>query len=165
LISSINGYSFGSFVPSPEWNRQSFFNGLPSFQSGEYGVCGEPEDLGPFGETESSSLERKESVPSRVPLLFSICRPTAVVRFVISIVVNAVERVVGRWAKTHIGEECFEDSPSFADFNSSASVFREARMVSSEASFSHVYPRLEFRLVDAGDALFHGTPLFVRTGS
>jgi hypothetical protein len=71
--------------------------------------------------------------------LFLHGRPTAIARFVIPVVVDAVDREAMR-ALTHVSQEIIEDQPSFAD---------------SDAAPSIVFPNMAFWIEASG---FHGRP-------
>lgn len=57
-----------------------------------------------------------------IRVLFGERCPSAVVRFVVTFIVDSVERVFGRRARTHVTEELRKRIPSFAHRDSSSSV-------------------------------------------
>jgi hypothetical protein len=78
-------------------------------------------------------------------------RPSAVVRLVVTVVVDAVERVAGR-AFTHISEERLEAVPARADGDATSAPLRVACMVRITASVAHIRPRaIGGRLDSSGD--------------
>lgn len=75
-------------------------------------------------------------------------RPPAIFWAIIAIIVNAVNREIGGWARPHIGIELLEDLPLFADFNASATIARIAMILWIFATLSHAPPSKPFGRVD-----------------
>lgn len=72
---------------------------------------------------------------SAVANLLSRSRPAAVLRAVIAVVVNAVDRVLGTWLRPHVGKEVLKRfQPSLADCDASTAVAGEFVVVSAVAS-------------------------------
>lgn len=66
--------------------------------------------------------------------------PAAVARFVISLGINAINRVVQRWALAHVGKEGFITIPPLADGNSPSTVARPILVFGSVAPPAHPTP-------------------------
>src|SRR4051812_20755019 len=61
---------------------------------------------------------------SLVVCLFAECRPTTVARFVVPIVVDAIDGVLGRRALPHVGQKVLKDLPALADGDPAPAVVR-----------------------------------------
>lgn len=72
--------------------------------------------------------------------LLSRCGPSTIVRFVVAVIVDSVQAVRGRWARSHVGKEINERRPTIAHADSSSTIVRVSWM-SRCASRVHVYPR------------------------
>lgn len=81
--------------------------------------------------------------PRRVQVLLAVCGPLAIVGFVSTVVVDALDSQSGR-AAAHIGKEVLEAMPPFADLDSSRAVSLEARVVGVVATPAHRCPSLIF---------------------
>lgn len=77
--------------------------------------------------------------------LLSLCSPANISRLVISVVVDAVNGMGGRWPAPHICEEILESVPSPADLNAPRSVIRIVPDVRIIAAASHGHPDSVFR--------------------
>ena len=65
---------------------------------------------------------------SSIPTLREICIPAAVARFIVTIVVNALNSKA-IWAYSHISQKIIKRQPSFAHCNSTAAVVLKAGIV------------------------------------
>lgn len=73
--------------------------------------------------------------------LQKFCRPATVARFVIAVVVDAVERMFRRRRFAHVGVEGFERiKPAVANYNASRSVITVCRGSGIKASLPHILP-------------------------
>ena len=78
---------------------------------------------------------------SSVQVLLLSCRPSAIIRIIPAIVIDAIEgQPCGAFA--HIDDEIPEIAPPFTDGNTSPAVVVEARVVPVVASVDHVKPRI-----------------------
>lgn len=76
-----------------------------------------------------------------VKLLLACC-PTAVVGFVVAVVVDPVNAQLQRWPLAHVGQEILErTSPAITHSDSASTVVSELRMVGASATFDHRMPR------------------------
>lgn len=86
-----------------------------------------------------------KACPSRVLALFDLGGPSHVIRFVVAVVVNAFERVVGRGAPADVAEEgCKGLLPLFRDGNAAPSIVFKRGMVGVAAARFHGRPRRVF---------------------
>lgn len=98
--------------------------------------------LSPFLQTARYALELVHRGSAAIADLLQRCRPSAVVRFVVPFVVNAIESSA-RWTRTHVREEVGELIPSRADLDASTTVLRESSIVWIAASLAHGGPRVK----------------------
>jgi hypothetical protein len=85
---------------------------------------------------------RRLSVPPFIALLLRAGGPTAVARFVVAIVVDAVQRMIGRWAPAHIGQKVFVGAaPPVAYRDTASAVITVALVGLGVAAFQHAAPR------------------------
>ncbi len=84
------------------------------------------------------------SVLARVARLLAPCRPSAVCRFVIAVVVDAVNRMIRRRSMSHVGQECLERlAPSVAHANAASAVIAPFVGSGIHASFADTKPHVE----------------------
>lgn len=105
-------------------------------------LCGTVSDTEYFGkvsQTTSDAANGKKAIISRVAGLFSSSGPTAISRFVIAIVVDAVNRLANG-ALAHIGKKILELIPSFTNTNSSAPIVFVLRNMFVSAPGTHTCP-------------------------
>jgi hypothetical protein len=80
-----------------------------------------------------------------IVVLFKPCGPTAIVWFIVSIVVDAIKCISTRGTRTHVCEEQNEILPSFAYRNSPRAVVFEAFIVWVATATQHASPDVIFR--------------------
>lgn len=105
-------------------------------------------------------------VSSGVSSLFLLCSPSAVLWAVVSIVVDAVNRVLGRWPRPHVLDKCLKRvSPSFTDLDATPTVQREPFIGWVGATLNHHDPdfvnggfRKAVRSIYCDGYLSHETP-------
>ena len=101
--------------------------------------------LAPFSSGHSFPVMGYISTPTHVIGLLFRCCPPAIIRRVITIIVDTVNRVLGGWLQTHIGKEIFKRIfPPIADSDSSTSVSRVFRVSDVVASIFYASPRVIF---------------------
>lgn len=98
-----------------------------------------PYNLSPFGNWPSFSVMRPVGIVASVPMLLNISSPAAILRAVISIIVDSF-KTQSVWAMTHVGKKVFKTQPSIADFYSAPSVVRPTRHIWVPASCQHSSP-------------------------
>ena len=77
---------------------------------------------------------------SAVARLLELGRPSAVLRAVVAVIVDAVETVLGRRARTHVLEEGFEGVPPFAHLDAAATVAGVGVVALVAATLAHPAP-------------------------
>lgn len=96
----------------------------------------------------SHAIERVEHYSSLVKALFFGCGPAAVSWLVITVIVDAINRVFLGWPLAHIGKEVFEGfEPSRTDGNASRSVNSEFLSARHCASLTQITPSVKFRAI------------------
>lgn len=104
-------------------------------------VVVEMKTFAPFRERPSFAVIGHEDGTSRVPGLFREAGPTTVSRFIASIVVDAINGVLRRWARSHVCEEVLERrQPPGAHLNAASAISLVARVVAVTAAFLHCLP-------------------------
>lgn len=95
----------------------------------------------PFCNSMADAINRKNDVRTSVVVLFKLCGPSNISRFVVSIVVDAIKRVISRWSDSHVFKEGSKRViPTFADLDTASTVVvvdSKRRIVTPT---SHVYP-------------------------
>lgn len=101
----------------------------------------------PFWDTQGFSIECNLTDIPAVPVLdLPSKRPLAICGFVVSVVIQAFNRMLCRWAWPHIVIKHLKRiSPSLADFNSSAAIVMVSAVVFILAATNHVTPDTVFR--------------------
>lgn len=100
-----------------------------------------------FAELMSPLAMRHKLIGLRLiaPLL-KTCRPSAVPWLVVPIVIDAVDRVLGRRLPSHVGKEVeIRVEPTLADRDASASVAVVHPVARIQAALFHAYPRQVLR--------------------
>jgi len=90
-----------------------------------------------FFQWNSLSAKRHEHGIAFIPVLFSICRPSAIARFIADLVVDALYRGAG-WTLAHIRKEVLKFFPSCANRSPLAAVVAIVRVF---APIKHAAPR------------------------
>ena len=96
---------------------------------------------GPLVQSLRFTIERQFSIRACVISLLKGACPTAVVRFVISVVVFSIQTLSGR-RFSHVGVKVFEGQPSFTHNDSSTSVIFRLPNVRIMASSHHRFPQI-----------------------
>lgn len=90
-------------------------------------------------------MRRSRRCLSAVPGLHRFIGPATVLRFIVSVIVNAIQRVVTRWLRPHVGEESRRRTdPPVADRDASATVVGELGIVRIETPLLHSSPGVIF---------------------
>ena len=101
-------------------------------------------DSGQLGDCHDVSVPSHSNVSARVECLVGIRGPSAILRRVRTVVVDAVNRVLQRRSRSHVGVERGVVVPALADGNASAAVARIFVMLGIQASLPHRQPRRVF---------------------
>ena len=89
----------------------------------------------------------KKDVGPLVVGLLNWSGPTAVVRFVVPVVVFPVERMASGWSRSHIRDEVVKRSPTVTNSDSTLSVIGITRCIGIRATVEHSSPDSVFRQV------------------
>lgn len=104
---------------------------------------GNPMGFGPLGQALGLPVYRDVSVLGCVSGLFGSSGPSAIVRRVSAIVVDALDGLTG-WALAHVGQKSFKVKPFVADANAPGPVSVKALAFGVAASINHVLPGQKF---------------------
>lgn len=99
----------------------------------------------PFRPSLGLAVEGNHRAVAAVSVLRFAGGPSAVLRRIMAIVINAVERVPGRGAWPHVAKKALERIPALANFDAPASVMRECLTSWAPASIVHIHPCPMFR--------------------
>lgn len=83
-------------------------------------------------------------VPTDVVVLFLSCCPSAILRGVVTVVVDAVDAVLRAWTAPHVFEKVLVGLPTFTDLNPPSSIVAERLVVGVVASPGQRGPRAVF---------------------
>jgi hypothetical protein len=96
----------------------------------------------PLLQVHGNAVMSKHSITTSVIRLLFGSRPTAVARFVVAVVVDPVNLVLGRWLASHIFQEVRERvEPSLTDCNAALPVAVITAVGFAKTSSAHGYPR------------------------
>jgi len=95
---------------------------------------------GPFRQRTGYAVIGKAAATSCIIALHVGCRPTAIIRRIPFIIINAVKTGIG-WTVSHIGPEILKRVPSFAYGYAPAAVILVSRIVDIFTSQQHMIPR------------------------
>ena len=105
------------------------------------GVIGPAGKCGQILQRPSDAVERMQDHSTLIDALLFGRGPSTIIRAVTLFVVDAVKRVFGRWARSHIGKEILERvQPSLTHGDTSASVLLERLLSRACAAVNHVCP-------------------------
>ena len=90
---------------------------------------------------EPSIFVQKTEISDEIVRLFSACSPSAIIRFVVAIVVDTFNCVVAFWSNAHISEKVSKQTPSFAHSYAAFLVISKSWIRSVRAARNHVAPR------------------------
>lgn len=108
------------------------------------GVIGPAGKCGQILQRPSDAVERMQDHSTLIDALFLRCGPSTIIRAVTLFVVDAVKRVFGRGARSHIGKEILERvQPSLTHGDTSASVLLKRLLSRACAAVNHVGPNDE----------------------
>lgn len=102
----------------------------------------ESETKRPFGDSEGLSVVGESVTGPPIAALNFASRPSAVRRLVVSVVVDAIERMLPRWTWPHVAKEVLKSPPSLADRDASPPVVRERAVKGVSAAPQHLRPRV-----------------------
>jgi hypothetical protein len=97
---------------------------------------------GPFGNGLRASKRSNHVVVAAIAILLAGCRPYDVARFIVTIVVKALNGMMSGWARTHVGKKIGEFKPTITDLNTASAISRVAILLGIQASALHPVPNL-----------------------
>lgn len=116
---------------------------------------GESSNGGPFGKGMGFAVKLDDAIIALVVGLLCRRGPSAIVRPIVAVCVDAVNRIVASWAWPHVGVEVIKRfTPTVAHLHTSFAIKVVLRIVWVGASLVHVAPRLIFWR--AGHAMLKG---------
>lgn len=130
---------------SKPWSEYTFFcienfrKRKPQLCSFDYSVSLESAQISKINCLIGDSVNCNCSGYALIPLLFASCRPSAIPRFVITIVVEPIKHVAGRLV-AHIGSKVFKCLPSIANRYSSSSIVAPLAHRRVFATVDHPFP-------------------------
>lgn len=105
------------------WRRKGAFDRPAQSQSGIDVGRWDILEPGPLSDGLSLPPERKIVIGTSIVLLFGSCCPSAVLGRVWSIVINAVKRMLWRWARSHVSQKVVEGiTPTLAHDYAAAAI-------------------------------------------
>jgi hypothetical protein len=127
-----------------QWRCKSTFNGPTVLESRPGRSVWDSELSRPFCDAERAPIERDITIPTSVLGLLSACRPSAVARFVVAVVVDTLQRPAIRH-RSHVVNEGLEGgSPAFANGDAASSPHVKSERSRVVASRLHLRPRFAF---------------------
>ena len=87
---------------------------------------------------------KSTSARSLVSALLALGCPSAIARLVVTVVVNAVYRVLSRWPRPHVGQEVLKLLPALTDSNAAPAVVRVLVAFGVVAALTHSVPGVVF---------------------
>lgn len=94
----------------------------------------------PFGQRGGLRADRDDVGSACVSVLLLSRGPVAIGRFVVAVVLAALDAMRRRWASSHVFEEGFELHPTIADSNPSRAIVRKVDVVGVCAAALHAGP-------------------------
>lgn len=107
------------------------------------------QSLSPFNHGEAESVMGNYDIRSAVSRLLNSGRPSAILRGIGAIVIDAVQLVTRRWTWPHIGKEVIEESPTVTDCNAPCTVMLVSAGARIQTAGLHGPPDVVFGSVRA----------------
>ncbi len=98
----------------------------------------------PLRDRHAPAVELYKDVLALVVVLLKACRPTAIVRFIVPVIVDAVDAVLRRRARTHVGIEICEVVPSLTDLDPAPAIVGELVIGGVDAALADATPDAPF---------------------
>jgi hypothetical protein len=129
-----------SLEPLAKRLGQDAINGPPEADSILDETAVDPKSVCPFRHTERFVVVGQKRLAPAIARLLLSCRPSAVVRLVVAVVVDAFDLVFFGRSLPHVGKECLERLPAVAHPDASALVVPVSRSTKCLASVEHRPP-------------------------
>lgn len=127
------------------WLGEASLNRPSTLKSFADGSLVNPCASAPFGERQSFTFPFNALIIASVKLLNGLSGPPAIIRGVITIVVDAINGMAHGWTRSHVSVEHGERvTPTLTDGNASPSVAMEVLSGWARASLDHVSPYMVF---------------------
>lgn len=94
----------------------------------------------PFSNRSSDAAMRDMNICSAVVGLIFWQGPAAILWAIAFLIIDAVDRVLGRWTRTHISKEVFKGEPSIAHCNATSKIVFEVLAVRVRAAVNYAGP-------------------------
>lgn len=139
-------------VLTPSGSQQSTLHAPAMLQTPSQGSLLNACFFGPGDKRHGSSRECQQMVPPRISTLLSWRSPSAVLARVGTVVVDAINAVLRRGARPHVGIEVLKGLPPLADGDAATAVPRKFTIPGIQAPLPHAGP-------DAVFGNLHGEPV------
>lgn len=139
----LNDFRFGSCRGQCE----RLFVRPPTLKPAMNRMSADAKTFRPFREAHCLAVECQKATVLLLSRLFFQRRPDAITWTVSEVVVDAMQRKVSRWTRTHVIEKLLKLMPSLADLDASAAVVFPAFISAVLAALPHAQPRVMFRRI------------------
>ena len=129
---------------TPNGSRESLFDRPSDMDTSIVNAFANTEAPTPLCNRASFAIDGNEMIVTAVVRLFIVINPSAIIRFVITRIVDALNRVTWRRLWPHIGVKSIELLPAFTNPNAAASVKRILTSIRVLASLFHSAPGIVF---------------------
>ena len=121
-------------------------NIVPSqFQSGAYALLRNIQFPTPLHHCLGFALKSHQAIVTFVIGLFFLCAPFAILRRIVTIVINAVNRMIRAWSFAHVGKKVFKLQPTVTNSNTASSIVHPLTQSGVATSAPHPLPTAIFR--------------------
>ena len=133
-------------TPIPRWRRERSLYTPPVLVKTRSN-CAEfdTEHFSPICHEQCLTTKRERSISPRISLLLLPSGPSTVVRLVVPIVINAIQRTAV-WFSTHVFSKILERFPTFTDSDASSAIAEEHLVAAPSATITHRTPRFVARM-------------------
>ena len=124
---------------------QNASDGPSTLQPLEYDHARYSGTFRPFRDTHARAAKLKNYICSCVSRLLFLCCPSAVAGFIVTVVVDAINRQFARWPFSHIGQEVLKLTPPIAHANAPSAIVLVCPIGAAIADVKHSTPRVPSR--------------------
>jgi hypothetical protein len=104
------------------------------------GISTDAEFSRPLGDRQAFAIPFDESGQSSVSVLLDVIGPSAILRTVTLGILDAIDRVLWRWSRTHVSEEVLESTPSVRNGKAFCAVSLKQQTVRITAALNDMRP-------------------------